>query len=473
MLRRQFLALAGLGPIAAAAPAPKTNFILILIDDLGWADLGCYGGAYYETPNLDRMAAEGVRFTDAYAACPVCSPTRAAVMTGKYPARLHITDWIPGRKQWPTSKLKFLPFENQLPLAETTIAETLKPLGYATASIGKWHLGAEPFYPDKQGFDLNAGGTERGSPPSYFPPYNIPGLKPAGDDEYLTDCLSRYAEDFIERNKDRPFFLYLPHFTVHLPYGAKKKLIEHYQAKLKPGQLQDNPTYAAMVHGMDEAVGMVLKKVKDLKLQDRTIVFFTSDNGGLRFEGSSKRQTTHNAPLRAGKGHTYEGGIRVCSIAWGAGIRRGITSNALACSIDFLPTMMDFAGAGKPPAAVDGISLKPLLTRGTAPRRDTLFWHYPHYSNQGGVPSGAVRQGDWKLIEFYEDARLELYNLKDDVGETRNLVKRNPDKAAALHKLLKDFRTRTGASMPESNPAYDPAKADQGLTGAEKPTPPS
>jgi arylsulfatase A-like enzyme len=276
----------------------------------------------------------------------------------------------------------------------------------------------------------------------------------------------------MEQNTDRPFFLYLPHFAVHLPYGAKKRLEEHYAAKLKPGQLQDNPTYAAMVHSMDEGVGRVFAKLRELGIDKNTYVFFTSDNGGLRYEGASKRATTHNAPLRAGKGHVYEGGIRVAYLAWGPGIRGGATSDAPACGIDFLPTIMDLAGAGKPPSGVDGVSLKPLFLKGAAPRRDALYWHYPHYSNQGGVPAGAVRQGDWKLIEFYEDGRLELYNLQEDVGETKNLVHKQAARAATLHKLLQDWRARMNAAMPEVNPGYDPAKADQGLTGAERPTPP-
>ena len=317
--RRSFLRQGALWAAASvvAAPRPrKPNFIVILIDDLGWADIRSYGSTFYDTPNVDRLAMQGLRFTNGYAACPVCSPTRASIMTGQYPARLRVTDWIPGRRQWPAAKLLTPAFEQQLPLSEVTIAEALKPEGYTSAAIGKWHLGTAPFYPEHQGFDVNIGGTEKGSPPSYFPPYKIPGLEPRSPDDYLTDNLTARAEQFIESNKDRPFFLYLAHFAVHLPLGGKKDLIAKYEKRVKAGQGQNNAIYGAMVESMDDSVGRIAKKLDELKLADNTVVFFLSDNGGLRFEGRRADAITSNAPLRAGKGHLYEGGIRVptCSI---------------------------------------------------------------------------------------------------------------------------------------------------------------
>jgi arylsulfatase A-like enzyme len=467
MNRRTFLQAA-----AAAVPgnflmpqsaARRPNIIVILIDDYGARDLGCYGSAYYETPHIDRLAGQGVRFTNGYAACPVCSPTRASIMTGKYPARLHLTDWIPGRRQWPASKLLRLEFEQQLPLAETTLAEALRPAGYASASIGKWHLGDTGFLPTEQGFSLNVAGTRGGAPRSYFEPFNIPGTEDALAGEYLSDYLTRRAEEFIETHRGKPFFLYLPHFSVHLPLGGPKDLIPKYQAKANP---QGHAEYGAMVEAMDRSVGRLMKKLDDLKLANDTLVFFLADNGGLRYEGSRKDLITSNAPLRAGKGHLYEGGIRVPFIMrWPGRIPPGKVDATPVISNDIYATAL--AAAGVNGSAGDGIDL---LGRA---RRDALYWHYPHYSNQGGVPGGAVRSGDWKLIEFYEDSRLELYNLAADPGERINLVKRQPRRARRLRGMLEAWRKSVGAHMPQPNPAYDPEKADQGLTGAEQPTPPT
>src|SRR5436305_1545923 len=310
--RRNFLGTITAAALARSAqPGRKLNFIVILIDDMGWTDLGTFGSKFYQTPNVDRLASQGMKFTNAYAACPVCSPTRASIMTGKYPARLHLTDWIPGRKQWPTAKLLTPEFEHQLPLPEITIAEALKAAGYTTGAIGKWHLGGKGYLPQQQGFDLNIGGTEKGSPPSYFPPYQIPGLEPRFANDYLTDNLSSRAEQFIESNKDRPFFLYLAHFAVHLPLGAKPELAEKYKARIRPDVEQKHPVYGGMVEGADDSVGRIMKKLDDLNLSDRTVIFFLSDNGGLRFEGKQKEPITSNLPLRAGKGHLYEGGVRI------------------------------------------------------------------------------------------------------------------------------------------------------------------
>jgi arylsulfatase A len=451
----------------------KPNFIFILVDDLGWRDLGCYGSTFYETPNIDSLASQGMRFTNAYAACPVCSPTRASILAGKYPARLRLTDWIPGRKQWPAAKLLTPEFNQQLPLHEVTIAEALKAAGYTSASIGKWHLGDVPFYPDKQGFDLNIAGTRRGSPTSYFGPFDLPGLHGGSSDDYLTERLSDAAEKFVEENKDRPFFLYLPEFAVHLPLEARKRIIERYRAKANLNEPQHDPVYAAMVDSVDQAVGRLMRKLDELKIAGRTVLFFFSDNGGLVYEGRRRDNVTSNIPLRAGKGHLYEGGVREPMIVrWPGMVKPGATCDTPVISVDFLPTILEAAGIKDRPQHLDGVSITPLLKRAGKLERDALFWHYPHYSNQGGVPSGAVRKGDFKLIEFYEDGRLELYNLKEDIGEHRNLVRKFPERAAELHELLKRWRASVNAVMPTVNPDYDPSKADQGLTGAEPATPP-
>jgi arylsulfatase A-like enzyme len=474
MTRREFVAALGAQALPSRAAAPRPNIIFLLLDDLGWRDFGCYGNTFHETPNLDKLAGEGVRFTNAYAACPVCSPTRASIMTGKYPARLHLTDWIPGRSQWPTAKLLTPAFEQQLPLAEITIAEALKPLGYRTASIGKWHLGGPGFWPDQQGFDLNVAGTERGSPASYFGPFDLPNLQGGSKDDYLTEKLTDAAERFIEQSAGRaPFFLYLPEFTVHIPLQAREAAVEKYRRKSGRKDFP-NPVYAAMVESFDIALGRLRAKLDQLKIADNTILFVTSDNGGLRYEGGSKAPVTDNRPLRAGKGHLFEGGIREpLLVRWPGVTKPGGVIDAPVSSIDYFSTILEMAGGWVPAGdRVDGASIAPLVRGSPPPKRDALYWHYPHYSNQGGVPAGAVRQGDWKLIEFYEDCRLELFNLKDDLGEIRNLVRREPAKAAELHRMLQRWRESVNAAMPKANSAYDPAKSDQGLTGHEAPTPP-
>ncbi len=473
MNRRQFLKFAG-GSAVAAAQSPKPlNFVFILIDDMGWTDLGCYGSKSYDTPNIDRLASQGMRFTNAYAACPVCSPTRASIMTGKYPARLHLTDWIPGRKQWPTAKLLTPSFRQELPLEEITLAEALKPAGYVSASIGKWHLGGEGFSPVEQGFDRNIGGTARGSPASYFGPFDLPGLKGGPAGEYLTDRLSDEAEKFIEENKDRPFFLYLPEFAVHLPLEGKQELVAKYETKLRGSETQNNPIYAAMVESVDQGIGRLMQKLDDLKIADRTVVILTSDNGGLRFEGKNTKPVTSNAPLRAGKGHLYEGGIREPLIVrWPGVVKPGSICHEPMISVDYFPTILEMAGLGRPRQPVDGVSLVPLLKQAGVPKRDAIYWHYPHYSNQGGPPSGAIRHGEFKLIEFFEDGRVEMYHLKNDPGERHNLAHVDPRLTTTLYSMLQQWRRSVGAVMPGSNPSYDPAKADQGLVGVEPKTEP-
>src|SRR5216684_4531610 len=357
MDRRQFLQL--LAGTAAAQSSRPLNFIFILVDDWGWTDLGCYGSKSYDTPNIDRLASQGMRFTNAYAACPVCSPTRASILTGQYPARLHLTDWIPGRKQFPTARLLTPSFKHELPLAEVTLPQVLKPLGYTSASIGKWHLGGPDFYPDKHGFDLNVAGTEKGQPQSYFGPFHLPGLEGGSQDEYLTDRLTAEAEKFLEANRNRPFFLYLPEFAVHMPLQAKPGTIQHFRVRVNPNAPQRDPVYAAMISSLDENVGRILKKLDGLGLSERTVVFFMSDNGGLVYENKRPQPVTSNAPLRAGKGHLYEGGIREpMMIRWPGVTKRGTTCDVPVISTDFFPTIVEMAGMRMNPHwGVDGLSL--------------------------------------------------------------------------------------------------------------------
>ena len=456
--------------VAMAPPAlaqeRRPNVIVIVADDLGWADLACYGSRYHETPSLDRLAREGVRFTQGYAACPVCSPTRAALLTGKYPARLHLTDWLPGRPDMSAQRLLRPPFRQELPLEESTLAELLHAAGYATASIGKWHLGGAGFEPQKQGFDLNVAGDAAGSPRSYFAPFErdgkfMPALEQAPAGEYLTDRLTAEAEKFIDQNRDRPFFLYLPHYAVHTPLSAKKELILKYEAKPKPALPQNNPIYAAMLESLDQSVGRVLARLDELKLADRTVVIFTSDNGGLATIEGPNTPATSNAPLREGKGYLYEGGLRVpLLVKWPGSRRAGTVCETPACSIDVVPTIAEICGLTVS-TAIDGVSLVPVLRQAGDPsispvQRRALFWHYPHYSNQGGRPGGAIRNGDDKLIEFYETGRLELFNLKTDAGESTNLAEKFPEKTADLAAQLRAWRSKVAAQDMRPNPDYLP-----------------
>jgi arylsulfatase A len=444
------LAVSCLASPAGEPRAERPNIVFILIDDMGWTDLSCMGSTFYETPNVDRLAREGMKFTQAYAACTVCSPTRASLMTGKYPARLHITDYIPGEKH-PKAKLKIPDWTKHLPLEEITIAKVLKSAGYATASIGKWHLGPTEFFPDRQGFDLNRGGCDKGQPPSYFSPYRIPTLEDGPKGEYLTDRLTDEAVKFIEASKDRPFFLYLPHYAVHMPLQAKPEQLEKYRAKIKPGMDQKNAAYAAMVESVDQSVGRILATLEALKLSEKTIVVFSSDNGGLL-------EATSNKPLRVGKGSAYEGGIRVPLLfRWPGIVKPGSVSETPTITLDWYPTIVEAAGAKlDSKQIVDGASLLPLLRGVDGFVRDAIFWHYPHYHGGGAKPYSAVRQGDLRLVEFFEDDHVELYNLKDDVGETKDLAASMPEKAQQLRKLLSDWRVSVGAQMPTPNPDYDP-----------------
>jgi arylsulfatase A-like enzyme len=442
------------GPAARPQNAARPNVILILSDDLGWTDLGCFGSDYYQTPNLDRLASQGMRFTQAYSACTVCSPSRAAIMTGKYPARLHLTDWIAGTL-FPFAKLKPPDWRQYLPLEERTLAEALKPLGYTTQHLGKWHLGNEAYYPEKQGFDGNIGGTFRGAPPSYFSPYGIETLPDGPPGEYLTDREGNEAAKFIAANRSRPFFLYLAHHAVHNPQQAKEPITARYRART-PGARHSKPVYASMIDSMDESVGHVMATLTELGIDNRTIVIFTSDNGGLL-------NNTSNSPLREGKGSAYEGGVRVpLIIRWPGQIRAGSTCNVPVFGADLYPTVLAMTGARPEPGQViDGESIVPLCRQRGSLKRDTIFWHYPHNHPGGASPYSAIRAGDWKLIEFQEDGHAELYNIAEDIGEKNELSARFAEKARELRARLEAWRREVGAQMAVPNPDYDPARARQ------------
>ena len=452
----------------AATPRPP-NVILFLIDDWGWTDGGTLGSKLYETPNLDRLAAEGMKFTQAYSACTVCSPTRAAIMTGKYPARLRITDWIAGHRR-PFAKLKIPDWTLQLPLEEQTIAEVVKARGYATGLFGKWHLGNEPFYPEKQGFDVNVGGTNMGSPRNYFPPY---GLKDEQPGEFLSDRLTRDAVTFITANREKPFFIYFPHYAVHTPIAGKPEVIEKYKKKLAAGTYtQTNPVYAALVESVDDSLGSVMRTLADLKLEENTIILITGDNGGLsglvNAEGW-RLGPTSNDPLRLGKGSAYEGGVRVPLIVkWPGVTAPGSTNATPVISMDLFSTVREItdtpgaataAGRLSTNSPVDGESLVPLLKGAAKLPREAIYWHYPHYHPGSATPYSAIRADDWKLIHFFEDDHVELYNLKDDIGEKNDLSTTNVAKTTELRSKLVAWRKSVSAQLPEKNPNYDPAKA--------------
>lgn len=464
----------------------KPNIIFILADDLGYSDPGCYGSTFYETPNLDRLAIQGVTFSDAYAACPVSSPTRASIMTGKYPVKTGITDWIPGRQATnsggPSDKLIAQSFNLKLDLEEITIAEVLKERGYITMISGKWHLGEDSIYwPENQGFSVNAGGFSKGAPVrnkkanGYFSPYGNPRLEDGPEGEYLTDRQTDEAIKFIEKNRKKPFYLFLSYYAVHNPMQAKEEHIKKFTGKAESSGLsetdpftrerdwirsdmsnnykeriiQSNPVYAAMIYSMDENIGRLLKKVDELGIQDNTVIFFTSDNGGL---STSEGSPTCNAPLRAGKGWLCEGGIRVPLIIKypGKGKPRTVIHTPVS-SIDFFPSILDICGIKYHNDDIDGISLVPLFEKDEMPERP-LFWHYPHYSNQGVEPGSAVRLGRYKLIDNFERERLELYDLEADISEKHDISSAHPEKTKELYKLLEEWRKLNNARMMLPNP---------------------
>lgn len=470
-------------PAAQESVSQKPNFVFILVDDLGWMDIGANNPkCFYDTPNVDRLAATGMRFTNAYAACPVCSPTRASILTGRYPARIHTTDFFGGpqpAKALTRSRRRLLPasYLTHLPLEEVTLAEALGEAGYATFFAGKWHLGGKGFYPEDQGFDVNRGGLERGGPyggKRYFSPYGNSKLTDGPPGEHLPHRLGQETVRFIRANKDKPFLAYLSFYSVHTPlmsradlkrkYQAKAKQVQHDGPKFIPEgrrkarQVQDHAVYAGMVEAMDQAVGDVLKALQDLKLASRTTVVFMSDNGGL---STSEGSPTSNLPLRGGKGWMYEGGIREpMIIRWPGVTTPGSVCASPVISTDFYPTFLEIAGLKPRPAQhLDGMSLVPLLNSPRATlSREAIYWHYPHYGNQGGSPTGAVRAGNFKLIEFYEDNLVELYDLDQDIGEHKNLAADMPQRAFAMRKLLDDWRRQVGARMPMPNPRHRPRK---------------
>ena len=457
----------------------RTNFIFILIDDLGWVDLGCYGSGFYETPNLDRLAADGMRFTDAYAACPVCSPTRASILTGKYPATVQITNYIPGAAK---GRLLSAPYLHYLPPGEKTVAAALKDAGYATWHVGKWHLGEQEYWPRHHGFDVNVGGWTAGGPRSYFSPYHNPMLPDGPEGEYLTDRLTDEAIRLIDQNDGRPFFLNLWYYAVHVPIQAKPRLVakyevkaaelgldetdpfevgEHFPCEHKKDQrvvrrlFQSDPGYAAMVQSLDENIGRLLGALERCGLADDTVVIFTSDNGGL---ATAEGSPTCNAPLSEGKGWMYEGGTREPLIVkWPGVTAPGGLCGAAVTSPDFYPTILEIAGLDPIPSQhTDGASFAGLLRGADRLDREAIFWHYPHYANQGGTPGCSVRAGGHKLIEFFEDRRTELYDLRADVGEDNDLSQADPATAARLRAMLHDWLEHVDAKIPQPNPDYTP-----------------
>jgi arylsulfatase A len=455
----------------------QPNIVLFLIDDLGWKDLGCQGSNYYQTPHIDALARSGARFTDAYSACAVCSPTRAAILTGKYPARLLLTDWLPSGRWDPQARLRSGRFLRGLPVEELTLAEVLRNAGYRTAHIGKWHLGSEPFsLPQHHGFDVNIGGNAHGAPGSYFYPYQgdwlIPGtplrakwevLSDGKEGEYLTDRLTDEAVRFIRETQAnenqevgsestrQPFFLYFPHYGVHTPLQAKADVVAKYAA-IPEADRQGLPEYAAMVESIDDSVGRVVDVLRNLQLLDNTVIIFTSDNGGFW-------KATDHAPLRGNKGAYYEGGIRVpLIIQWPGVAQPGLVIEQPVISNDLYPTCLTAAGLPPLPSQhIDGLDLTELL-RGNSGnwKRESIFWHFPHYNEHpSSAPSSVIRKGAWKLIETFDPAGYELYNLAEDVGETINLVETHSAQFNRLREELEAWRAEVGAELMQPNPDYD------------------
>ena len=454
-------------------PERPPNIVFFLVDDLGWSDVGVYGSDYYKTPNIDKLANEGIRFTNAYASSMVCSPTRASILTGKYPGRLRITTAIPikgymridGGKGTP---LKDVDYVMNMPLEEITLAEALKPAGYATATMGKWHVCDDPeYYPEYQGFDINLGGSNRGHTADHFYPYygkwrmteGYPWIEwntlPDGvPGEYLTDRLTVEAVNFIEKNKERPFLLYLSHYAVHTPIHAKEDKIEKYKDNpVDSAKGHIHPAYAAMIESVDESMGSLMRKLEELQLSDNTIIIFTSDNGG-------HGRWTSNYPLRGNKGNFYEGGIKVpLIINWANKIKKGEVSETPVISTDLYPTILDMANLPLiPEQHMDGISLWPSISGGDDVDRDALYWHFPNYINKGhpnpATPCSVIQSGRWKLIERFEYGTYELYDLNNDVSEENDLSEEMPEKVNELAEKLKVWRQDLDVQMAEVNPDY-------------------
>ncbi len=498
------------------------NVVFFLVDDLGWTDVGCYGSSFYETPNIDRLANEGIRFTDAYSVCHVCSPARASILTGKYPARINMTDWLPGRKDYPFQQYKNVEVNQQLPFEEITLAEALKSRGYATGIIGKWHLGEDPSGPLAHGFDFHVPeGWNKGWPLSYYAPFRLSGFE-GEEDEYLTDRLTTEALKFIDTNRDKPFFLYLSHYAVHDPIEGRPDLVGKYDKKLalqQPGltppyilegnpdadsritpderstllnekgyegysalpggtvkikQRQDNTHFAAMVESVDESLGRVVSRLEELGLAENTIIIFTSDNGGMAAAnfGNPARKidpdkldkafSTSNLPLRGAKGWLYEGGIRVPAIVKWSGIKSpGTSCRVPIVNTDFYPSILEMTGAALQPVQhPDGKSFVPLLRGKNEIDREAIYWHFPHYSNHGmQSPGGAIRHGNYKLIEYYENNTVQLFDLEKDLEERQDISGENPEKVNDLRQMLHKWRKDVAARMMQANPDYIPNSA--------------
>lgn len=461
MRRRELiggLVAAATGAWPQTAPAQQPNIVLALIDDLGWMDLGCQGSTFYETPEIDRLAREGTRFTNAYSNCPVCSPSRAALMTGRSPERVGFTGHITatGKHRYPENS-RILPPDDYLYLRseEITIAEALRPSGYVSASIGKWHLGSRDYWPERQGFDVNVAGYDHGSPPSYFAPYRnekqqwnsaIPTLDGGKPGEYLTDRLTDEAIGFVERSR-QPFFLYLPHYAVHTPLQAPPELVAKYEEKRRKDASQKSAVYGAMVETVDRGIGRLRAALERQGILDNTLLIVTSDNGG-------ELAATSNRPLREGKGCLYEGGIRVPLILrWRKHVRPGAIAHTPVIGADLFATILDLAGARSPRTTLDGISLRPLLEGRQTAARD-LYWYYPHYSPQFRRPGAAIRSGNWKLIQSYDPPAIELYDLAKDPAETTDVAKSRPEITATLKAKL-ETRVETVAKIRHRlNPSH-------------------
>ncbi|QOR71431.1 sulfatase [Ruania alkalisoli] len=449
----------------------RPDIVLIVIDDLGWRDLACMGSTFYETPHIDRLASSGARFTQAYAPSPVCSPSRAAILTGRDPARIGLTQFIGGHGVGRLGEVPTLP---ALPANEVTLARTLREAGYATWHVGKWHLGPRHSWPDQHGFDVNVGGCERGRPGSYHSPYGIDTLPDGREGEYLTDRLTDEAIDLIRTAGDRPYFLNLWHYAVHTPIQGPAELVEKYERKrsllddqpeFETGEpypvwhrrhhlvrrrvTQSDPGYAAMIENLDANVGRLLDAISESGRADRTLIVLTSDNGGL---SSTDVAPTCNLPLREGKGWTYDGGVRVpLLVRWPGVTRAGAVIDAPVSLVDLFPTLNSATDATLPPVGIDGVDVAPML-RGEEQDRGPIYWHYPHYSHSGATPATAVRAGRWKLVRHYETDRDELYRMADDESESSDVAAEHPRRAAELGRLLDDYLSEIGAGVPAPNP---------------------
>ena len=453
----------------------KKNFLFILVDDLGWTDLGYMGSAFYETPNIDALSQESIQFSNAYASGSVCSPSRAAIMTGRHPARVGITDWIPGNDKQ-NEKLLGPQDLDQLPLSEKTLAEAFKAANYSTFYAGKWHLGDKGYFPEDQGFEINKGGHKAGSPPGgYYSPYKNPKLSDGPEGENLSDRLTNESIQFLSDIDQKPFFVFLSFYSVHTPIQPNKKYIDKFNKKLKQLDInetavkkegkglttldQRNAAYASMLFALDKNIGRLIKSLKEQELYENTTLVFTSDNGGFSTLSKSKnhKAPTSVLPLRAGKGWLYEGGIRVPLLIKPSHYSREVRSSAEPIvGHDFYPTLLSIAGIEvEKNIILDGIDLSPLIHENKSLEREDLFWHYPHYHGSAWTPGAAIRRGDWKLIEFNESNTIELYNLKNDLSEQEDLSLRFPEKVTELQSRLRELQKSMNANSVRINPNFN------------------